>query len=299
MRRLWLAIPAAAVLLAGAPALASAGASHPAPVRSYLAPAAAGAHPLVRVHLAHPFRTHPLQAGTKFSAGAKFNNVNSNNWSGFAAYKNHFRYVSTTYTIPSVNCAASPDGSFDSQWVGLDGYGTSTVEQTGTFAQCSGGTPSYFAFYEMFPSPSVSLTGVSPGDSITADVYYNSSDKKWNLTLTDNTTGAAFNESLSCPASSTCNNGSAEVVSEVPNGGPPNATLNDYGTVGFTQIALTDTASHHYNFFSPYWSVDKIFEVDSGNNHTMQNPSKLEGSQSGLGGGSGNQAFTDTAVASS
>jgi hypothetical protein len=238
---------------------------------------------------------HPQGGGTKFST------VQLNNWSGFATYGDHFRFVSATYSIPSLNCAVSPDGSFDSQWVGLDGYTSATVEQVGTYAQCSGGTPSYFAFYEMYPSGSgaVSFSGVSPGDSISVNVFYSSSASKWNLTLRDNTTPGlnGISQSLSCPSGSTCRNANAEVISEVPDGGPPAASLGDYGIVGFTQIAITDTSGHHYNFFSPYWKNDKIFEVNLANNDLMQAPSKLEGSQSGLGGGSGNQAFTDTAIA--
>lgn len=294
MKKIWLAIPSAAALIIGVPGLASAGATHSAPHHSYVSPAAASpGHKLVRVHPAHPFQTHPLRGQGR----TKFNTVGSDNWSGVATYGDHFRFATTTYSIPSLNCSVSPDGSSDSEWVGLDGYTSPTVEQIGTYAQCSGGTPSYFAFYEMYPQPAVSLSGVSPGDSITASVYYSSSTSKWNLTLTDNTAQASITQSLSCPSGSTCKNANAEIISEVPNGGPPAASLADYGTVGFTQIGITDTSRHRYNLFSPYWKNDKIFEVDLSNNHQMQAPSKYEGTASGTGGGWGNQAFTDTAIA--
>jgi len=289
-RKIWLAIIAAAPLIAATPGLASAAGGAPSAAHHNYAPAAGSLrHTLPLAHPAHPFRTHPLQRGTKF------NTVKSNDWSGFATYGDHFRYVSATYTIPSLNCAVSPDGSFDSQWVGLDGYTSSTVEQVGNYAVCSGGTPSYFAFYEMYPSGSVASTGVNPGDSITAAVFYNGS--QWVLTLTDNTNGGGFSVTLSCPSGSTCRNASAEIVSEVPNGGPPSAELGDYGIVGFTQIGITDTAGHRYNIFSPKWKNDKINEFDLSNGHLMQAPSKLEGTASGTGGGWGNQAFTDTAIA--
>jgi peptidase A4-like protein len=288
-KKVWLAITGAAALTVAVPGLASAAGGPSATHHSYASASGALRHTLPLAHPAHAFRTHPLQHG------AKFNTVKSNNWAGFATYGDRFRFVSSTYTIPSINCGVSPDGSFDSQWVGLDGYTSSTVEQAGTYAVCSGGTPSYFAFYEMFPAPSVAFSDVSPGDSITASVYFNGS--KWRLSLVDNTTGAGFSVNQSCPSGSICRNRNAEIISEVPNGGPPNASLADYGIAGFTQIGITDTAAHRYNIFSPHWSNDKINEVNLANNDLMQAPSKLEGTASGTGGGWGNQAFTVTAVA--
>jgi len=186
--------------------------------------------------------------------------------------------------------------SFASQWAGLDGYTSDTVEQAGTYAVCSGGTPSYFAFHEMLPDPAVSLGGVSPGDSITVSVFFNGS--QWELSLADNTTGAGFSVSQPCPPGSTCRNRNAEIISEVPNGGPPNASLADYGNVGFTHIAITDTTGHRFNFFSADWKNDKIneYNLSVSNGNLMQAPSKLEGTASGSGGGWGNQAFTITAI---
>jgi Peptidase A4 family len=291
-KKIWLAILGAAPLIVAAPGLASAAGGAPSATHHSYVPASGSLrHTLPLAHPARPFRSHPLQRGVKF------NSISSNNWAGFATYGDHFRFVSATYTIPSLNCAISPDGSFDSEWVGLDGYTSNTVEQVGDFAECSGGTPSYFAFYEMFPSASVSFSGVSPGDSITASVFFNGS--KWVLSLVDNTNGAeGFTTTQSCPSGSTCRNANAEIISEVPNGGPPTASLADYGIVGFTQIAITDTASHHFNILSPNWKNDKISEVNLSVQHgdLMQSPSKLEGAVSGIGGGPGNQAFTVTAV---
>jgi hypothetical protein len=301
-RKIWLAAIGAAPLIVAAPGLASAGGGAPAAHHSYIQASGSLRHTLPLAHPAHAFRSHPLQRGTMHSLqrGTKFNTVSSNNWSGFATYGDHFRFVSATYTVPSINCAISPDGSFDSQWVGLDGYTSNTVEQVGTFAECSGGTASYFAFYEMFPAASVAFSGVSPGDSISVSVFFTGS--QWELALVDNTNNSAgFSTTQSCPAGSTCKNANAELISEVPNGGPPTASLADYGIVGFTHVAITDIASHHFNIFSPDWKNDKISEVNETVSHgdVMQSPSKLEGGVSGSGGGPGNQAFTITAVSSS
>jgi hypothetical protein len=283
------AVGVAALLLAG-PGLASAGGNAPGTHHSYAPSSASPRHRLVLTHPVRAFETHPLARGTKLGT------TESNNWSGYAAYGDHFRYVKATYTIPSLNCAVSPDGSFDSEWIGLDGYTTNTVEQVGDYATCSGGTPYYYAFYEMYPLGSVAYSGVSPGDSVTVSVYY--SNSQWRLEFYDNTEQSGFTQYESCPSGSTCENANAEVISEVPNGGPPSAELADYGIVGFTQIGITDYAGHHDNFFSAYWKHDEIFEYDLSNGDLMQAPGALEGSESGSGGGWGNQAFTDTAVSS-
>ena len=291
MKKVWIAILGVAMLIIGVPGLASAGGTHSAKHPSYVPPAAASpGHELALAHPAHPFQTRPLRGGAKFSTAASYN------WSGYAVYGDHFRYIRATYSIPSINCSTSPDGSFASQWAGFDGYTDRTVEQIGTYAQCSGGTPAYYAFYEMYPNPSVALTGVSPGDSVTVSVLYSSSTSKWTLKLTDETARSGISQTLPCPSGSKCWNANAEIISEVPNGGPPAASLADYGTVGFTHIGITDTSGRGYNIFSSHWKNDKIFEVD-GSRNQMQAPSKLEGSESGAGGGYGNQAFTDTALA--
>lgn len=296
-KKFWLAITGSAALTVAVPGLASAAGGVPSGTHhSYASASASLRHTLPLAHPAHAFRTHPLQVQTHaLRGGTKFNTVKSNNWAGFATYGDHFRFVSSTYTIPSLNCGVSPDQSLDSEWVGLDGYTSSTVEQAGTFAECSGGTPSYFAFYEMYPAPSAAFSDVSAGDSISASVFFNGS--QWELKLVDNTTGAGFDVTLSCPSGSTCKNSNAEIISETPNGGPPTASLADYGIVGFTHIAITDTAAHHYNILSPYWTNSKIYEYDLANGDQMQAPSKLEGTASGTGGGSGNQAITVTAIA--
>jgi hypothetical protein len=75
--------------------------------------------------------------------------LRSGNWSGYvdvACGTCALRYVATSFTLPSVNCANSPDGSAAGFFAGLDGVGDSTVEQVGASASCSGGAASYLVF---------------------------------------------------------------------------------------------------------------------------------------------------------
>jgi Peptidase A4 family len=81
--------------------------------------------------------------------------------------------------------------------------------------------PEYFFWYEMYPNGTVAQNHVSPGDTISLSVYYNSSTNKYNLALTDSaTTSPDINVFKSCPNGSTCRNTSAEVIVEDPGGGP-------------------------------------------------------------------------------
>ena len=82
--------------------------------------------------------------------------VQSPDWGGYAVAADsgkHVRFVSSDFTIPSVNCANSPDGSVVEHWAGLDGFNDNTSEQVGVLAECNSGTPSYLAFYDMVPEP--------------------------------------------------------------------------------------------------------------------------------------------------
>ncbi len=133
-------------------------------------------------------------------------NIVSQNWGGYVAQQHgvKFRYVRATFFVPYVDCAGTPS-SFSGHWVGLDGAGSATVEQDGILAACEGATPTYSAWYEMFPLPPVySTMTVRPGNSIVASSYYDSGTGKFTLSLTDTTNGGSFTHTLSCPAGSQC-----------------------------------------------------------------------------------------------
>src|SRR5205085_9108488 len=100
----------------------------------------------------------------------------SSNWSGYAAESNinspssyFVNKVVGTWTVPSVTCGIA--NTYSSLWVGIDGYSDNSVEQLGTEQDCSSGSPSYYAWFEMYPHPGyyIPIT-VKAGDTITASV---------------------------------------------------------------------------------------------------------------------------------
>jgi hypothetical protein len=195
--------------------------------------------------------------------------LHSPNWSGYVAVACgtcKFRYVTASWQVPAVNCAASPLPVAQADaWVGLDGLGTSTVEQVGTTSACTDGVPSYYAWYQMYPAQPVVAYGpgrlsydVNAGDAVTASVYYNVATGQWQLVLYDHGTGMTVAASQPCPVSAGCGNLSAEVITEAPNAGA-NVPLADFGAMTFTGIALTNRNGTHGSMASgPLWTVHPV-----------------------------------------
>ncbi len=170
----------------------------------------------------------------------------STNWSGYAATTGTYTGVSATWTQPTGTCSTSDQ--YAAFWVGLDGYSSSTVEQTGTEVDCIGKTAEYYAWWEMYPGASVELSTtkypVHALDVFNASVKY-VSGSEFTLTLTDASANptwtATETESLS---RGTAARSSAEVIAEAPcctlTGGI--LPLTNFGTVNFSNATVTPTS---------------------------------------------------------
>ncbi|MFF3110153.1 G1 family glutamic endopeptidase [Kitasatospora sp. NPDC057904] len=144
------------------------------PAAAVAAPAASAAP----THTAHATVHSYGHGGLRYDGGV---------WGGYVAQGNGFRSVSGSWTMPAVQCNTSND--LFAPWVGIDGYGSQTVEQTGVQVDCSSGAPAYSAWYEMYPAPPQYFNDpVDAGDSFTASVV-NSGGSNYTLTITDTTQG--------------------------------------------------------------------------------------------------------------
>jgi hypothetical protein len=169
----------------------------------------------------------------------------STNWSGYAVEGTSFTKALASWTVPTVTCSKTPN-TYSSFWVGIDGWTSSTVEQTGTDSDCNGSSPSYYAWYEFYPNPSIEITSVtvSPGNHISASVSYSGS--QFTITITNETTGKSYSKSSSVSGAKRT---SAEWIAEAPcctrSGGI--LPLSDFGTVYFgddyTGVASTNDAT--------------------------------------------------------
>jgi Peptidase A4 family len=188
----------------------------------------------------YPMMPGPAGYPSRESAAARnaITAAASENWAGYAAAgtAGAFTRVSASWSEPAVTCTAAQ--TFSSFWVGLDGDGTSTVEQTGTEADCADGAASYQGWFEMFPAAPVFYSEtVRPGDAMSASVVANGGGS-FTLTLTDATRGWT---KVTDQTSGTAQLGSAEIIAEAPSGGDGDVLpLSDFGSVKFTD-ALIDT----------------------------------------------------------
>jgi hypothetical protein len=165
--------------------------------------------------------------------------VESTNWSGYAGTTGTYTSVTASWTQPKGTCTSGDQ--YSAFWVGLDGYSSSTVEQTGSEVDCVGRTAEYYAWYEAYPKASVDYNEpVKAGDSFTATVTY-VSGTEFSLYIDDSTAGWSKTTDVNVSGAA---RSSAEVIAEAPcctflGGILP---LTDFGTVNFTGSTVTPTS---------------------------------------------------------
>jgi hypothetical protein len=213
---------------------------------------------------------HPVRAGVQGTTA-----VSSFNWAGYAdsaTTNGTFTRVSGAWTTPSVVCSA--EDTITSEWVGIDGWTSSTVEQDGTLGWCFEGVPTYFTWYEMYPAGTVEVgTSLQPGDKITANVTR--SGTKYTLKVTDAThTANSFTHTATC-ALTTCVDTSAEWVAERPAFSIGIAPLADYASWKLTNAV--ETASGTVGTISSYPSNDSITMIDATSSYHLSTTSALTG----------------------
>jgi hypothetical protein len=206
--RLSLVLLAALATLAGLLVVAGAATARPA----------AGTHAPMRPGPAHPVPMRQLAYAT------------STNWAGWDNVGSTYTTVSASWVQPAVTCG-SRETSYSSFWVGLDGDGSNSVEQTGSEADCNRGTPVYYSWYEFYPAYPVNYSStVRPGDHFTAKVTYTGSGS-YTLVLSDTTRGWSHTKTGSAPSAQ---NASAEVIAEAPSSNTGVLPLANFGSVKFT-----------------------------------------------------------------
>ncbi|HEY1521849.1 MAG TPA: G1 family glutamic endopeptidase [Solirubrobacteraceae bacterium] len=152
----------------------------------------------------------------------------SNNWFGYnegalEAGAGLFHSITGNWTVPRARQHLKGQAEDSSDWIGIgggcvnSGCGASdaTLIQTGTEQDVSAaGAPSYSAWWEVIPGPSVSIAmKIRPGDRMHASIVeILPASEVWKITLSDLTTGKSH--SMRVPYSSTQD--SAEWIEETP-----------------------------------------------------------------------------------
>ncbi len=187
----------------------------------------------------------PTGAAAHAAGHGRLSEAESTNWSGYAVTgaNGAFSSVSASWTEPTATCSSGRRGRGGDQyaafWVGLDGYSSDSVEQTGTDSDCDGSSPDYYGWYEMYPANPVYFTNtVKPGDAISASVTFSGTEtytlvlhdatQGWTQTITKNETGL--------------DRSSAEVITEAPSSSSGVLPLADFGTVNYGVSSANGTS---------------------------------------------------------
>jgi Peptidase A4 family len=162
--------------------------------------------------------------------------ISSTNWSGYAVTgaTGSVQDVSGSWTVPSVTCDSGAE--YSSFWIGIDGFNSHTVEQIGVDADCQNGSPAYYAWFEFYPHPFVTINKftVQPGDVVTAEVHYDTKTRQFTV--------AIHNGAQSFSASTKVNRAersSAEWITEAPFRAANTLPLAKFSTVSYN----SDTAA--------------------------------------------------------
>ncbi|ABW02092.1 conserved hypothetical protein [Caldivirga maquilingensis IC-167] len=220
--------------------------------------------------------SHPMikQGLTSLSSS-----VSSLNWAGYAvpAEKGTVTSVAGSFIVPSVTCTTGQT-TYVALWTGLDGYNDTTVEQAGIAVECENGKPIYWAWYEFYPSPSVTIKGftVNPGDDIYVNVTY-LGHGKFQVTIKDVTKSEAYSTTGRV---SKAELSSAECILERPVVNGQLSSLANFGTAYYGQdyTSILDTCyatvSGVTGPFGLFPSVVSIIMVNN-SGETLAYPSSL------------------------
>jgi hypothetical protein len=203
----------------------------------------------------------------------------STNWAGYAvtAAAKGVTDVKGSWIVPKIQGTCPATNQYSSFWVGIDGFSSNSVEQTGTDSDCQGGAAVYYAWFEFYPKPSHLISGltISAGDTISAEVKY--SGGKFTTTLRDVTTGQSYSASAKVNAQRS----SAEWIAEAPSSSGGILPLADFGTVSFgtdyTSVASTNdaTISGTTGNIGSFANVVAITMVNNAGTATKAAPSSL------------------------
>jgi hypothetical protein len=175
----------------------------------------------------------------------------SSNWSGYAVTGSSFTKALGSWNVPAVKCEDTPN-AYAAFWVGLDGWTSTTVEQTGTDSDCDGTTPSYYAWYEFYPNPSfLADITVSPGNHMSASVTYSGSE--FTITITNESTGKSFSKSSTV---SGAQRSSAEWIAEAP------CCTNAGGILPLSDFTIVSFGEDHTGVSGTNYATDST--VDDG-----------------------------------
>jgi hypothetical protein len=185
------------------------------------------------------------------------NLAESSNWSGQIDEGATYTGVYGDWTVPTI--VPSTGAEYSSSWIGIDGATTSSLIQTGTGQDTSGGGTTYYAWYELLPGGEIVIPSapVSPGDQMQASVVETALNT-WTITIADVTASWSASGALSYVTPGT----SVEWIEEATTVGSTIGTLADYGSTTFTTLQIQGTNTGSALIF-PVYMVGPVGDIIS------------------------------------
>lgn len=203
----------------------------------------------------------------------------SYNWAGYAVTgpSSSVTYVKGSWKVPAVT--STPIDTYAAFWVGIDGYGSNTVEQIGVDCEFQNGVAVYYAWYEFYPKLSYVISSliIHPDDVMWAEVKYVGG--AFTVSMTDATTGQSFSKS---ETATSAQRSSAEWIAEAPYSGGI-LPLANFGTAyfgyDFTSVSLTCYAniSGTTGPIGSFGSMIQQITMVSSTGEAIAQPSSLSG----------------------
>ena len=214
----------------------------------------------------------------------------STNWAGYGLAGSALGYtsVSATWVVPSVRASSTDTSS--ATWTGIGGGCSNppsctlideTLIQAGTEQDSSSGIPTYSAWWEALPVPSVPLSGgilssqtydVLPGDAITVTIS-STAVVDWSIQI-QNVRGGSPHWSFSQTVPYVAAGLTAEWIEESPlvvgSSGAGQQSLSDFDRVLFTGLTVNGAA--------PELTPAEQIILSNGSGKTLAQPSAPEGS---------------------
>jgi Peptidase A4 family len=210
-----------------------------------------GRHPVVPVTPRHAFGRTGLQ--------------NSLNWAGYAVTGTPISVVSGSWVVPTTTCPKNAN-QLDSTWIGIDGFASSdpNVEQVGTDSDCAKtkrahrGTPTYYAWYEMYPAGAVLLPQatypVAPGEVISGSVTV-SGPNNYTLVITN----GIWRKTLpNLTSTGSPQNSSAEWITEAPTNCKASGSCTVVQLADFGLLSFTNSLANGQTISSPTFTSTRI-----------------------------------------
>jgi hypothetical protein len=212
--------------------------------------------------LEHLFVGSPIHALGPVTQAGTITNLSSMIWSGYAdpGAAGAFTRVTGSWVVPTATCTSATSAAVF--WVGLDGLSDSTLEQSGTLVECTSGSPSYFDWWEIYPSTGIqAVHPVRRGDHIVSTVTF--SNGRYVMSVKDTTTPAdSFTITRACGATP-CRDTSAEWIAEAPSNGTGILPLTNFGHWALTGAHTTYRGSSRTITGPPQSDRITMFDTNS------------------------------------